>query len=185
MSGTEQSDSPIVLRKLANKAARAVTEPVEGSGGTKRNAELQSTIRTRSWEVVSQAQGRIREAVTRNKKERFTALLHHVDVDCLGWVSRDNQDEGRIASSRNAPERAGHCLTRMLPWPDQLVNLGGSAKPAFLFDRQACFSVPTWPRRSRGAQRRGLGGAEPPAATRSAPFRASMARMASTGPSPE
>jgi hypothetical protein len=47
----------------------------------------------------------------------------------------DNQDESRIASSRNASERAGHCLTRMLPWPDQLVNLGGSAKPAFLFDR--------------------------------------------------
>jgi hypothetical protein len=28
-------------------------------------------------------------------------------------------------------------------------------KPAFLFDRRACFPVPTWRRQSRGAQRRG------------------------------
>src|ERR1700746_3783888 len=86
MNGTEQSDSPIVPRKLANKAARAAAEPMEGSGGTKRNAELQSTVRTQSRAAVSQAQGRIREAVTRNRKERLTALLHHVGTDCLRWA---------------------------------------------------------------------------------------------------
>jgi RNA-directed DNA polymerase len=86
MNGTEQSDSPIVPRKPVNKAARVVAEPVEGSGGTKRNAEPQSTVRTQSREAVSQAQDRIREAITRNKKERLTALLHHVDVDCLRWA---------------------------------------------------------------------------------------------------
>jgi RNA-directed DNA polymerase len=83
MHGTEQSDTPIVPRKPVNKAAQAVAEPAEGSGGTKRNADLQSTIRTQSRDAVSQAQGRIREAVNRNKKERLTALLHHVDIDCL------------------------------------------------------------------------------------------------------
>jgi RNA-directed DNA polymerase len=83
MHGTEQSDSPIVPRKPANKAAQAVAEPAEGSGGTKRNADLQSTVRTQSRDAVSQAQGRIRDAVNRNKKERLTALLHHVDIDCL------------------------------------------------------------------------------------------------------
>jgi RNA-directed DNA polymerase len=83
MHGTEQSDTPIVPRKPVNKAAQAVAEPVEGSGGTKRNADLQSTIRTQSRDAVSQAQGRIREAVNRNKKERLTALLHHADIDCL------------------------------------------------------------------------------------------------------
>ena len=35
---------------------------------------------------MSQAQGRIREAVTRNTKERLTALLHHVGTDCLRWA---------------------------------------------------------------------------------------------------
>jgi hypothetical protein len=91
---------------------------------------------------------------------------------------------GRIASSRNAPERTGHCLTRMLPSARHIVNRVAQ-NPAFLFDRRTCFPVPTWRRPSRGAQRRGLGGAEPPGATRSAPLRASMARMASTGPSPK
>jgi RNA-directed DNA polymerase len=83
MHGKEQSDSPIVPRKPVNKAAQAVAESAEGSGGTKRNADLQSTDRTQSRDAVSQAQGRIRDAVNRNKKERLTALLHHVDVDCL------------------------------------------------------------------------------------------------------
>ena len=32
---------------------------------------------------------------------------------------------------------------------------GDSARPAFLFDRRACFPVPTWRRQSRGAQPRG------------------------------
>ena len=59
---------------------------MEGSGGTERNAELQSTVRTQSREAVSQAQARIREAVNRNNKERLTALLHHVDIDCLRWA---------------------------------------------------------------------------------------------------
>jgi RNA-directed DNA polymerase len=35
---------------------------------------------------VSQAQARIREAVNRNKKEKLTALLHHVSVDVLRWA---------------------------------------------------------------------------------------------------
>ena len=37
-------------------------------------------------------------------------------------MSGDNQDGCRIASSRNAPERVEHCLTRMLPAPRQFVN---------------------------------------------------------------
>ena len=86
MNGAKKSDSSIVPAKLANKAERSAAEPVEGDDGTKRNAELQSTVRTQSRAAVSQAQGRIREAVTRNRKERLTALLHHVGTDCLRWA---------------------------------------------------------------------------------------------------
>jgi RNA-directed DNA polymerase len=86
MYGTEKSDSPILPEKLANKAERSAAESVEGSGGTKRNAELQSTVRIQSWVAVSQAQDRIRGAVTRNRKEKLTALLHHVNVDTLRWA---------------------------------------------------------------------------------------------------
>jgi hypothetical protein len=40
---------------MANKAERFAAESVEGDDGTKRNAELQSTVRT-GREAVSQAQ---------------------------------------------------------------------------------------------------------------------------------
>lgn len=72
----EKSDLPIVPAKPVNKTASAVAAPVEGSGGTKRNAGPQSTDRTQCRETVSQAQARIREAVSRNPKEKLTALLH-------------------------------------------------------------------------------------------------------------
>ncbi|HWX35970.1 MAG TPA: reverse transcriptase domain-containing protein [Steroidobacteraceae bacterium] len=58
-------------------------QPMEGRGGTKGNADPQRTVRTQSRRAVSQAQARIREAVNRNRKEKLTALLHHVAVDCL------------------------------------------------------------------------------------------------------
>ena len=73
----------IVPGKPANKAGQPVAEPVEGRGGAGGNAGLQSTVRTQSRAAVSQAQARLREAVTRNKKEKLTALLHHITIDLL------------------------------------------------------------------------------------------------------
>src|SRR5215472_2108085 len=86
MNGTKKSDSSIVPAKPANKAERSTAELVEGGDGAKRNAELQSTVRTQSREAVAQAQARIRGAVTRNEKEKLTALLHHVSIDVLRWA---------------------------------------------------------------------------------------------------
>jgi RNA-directed DNA polymerase len=83
MSVVEKSDSPKVARKQANKAATAAAELMERRGGAKEKAELQSTDRTQSREAVSQAQTRIREAVTRNGQDKLTALLHHIGVDAL------------------------------------------------------------------------------------------------------
>ena len=45
---------------------------MKGRDGAKRNAGLQSTNRTQSREIVSPARARIREAVTRNNKEKLT-----------------------------------------------------------------------------------------------------------------
>jgi hypothetical protein len=83
MSAMEKSDLPEVARKRANKAASAAAEPVERRGGAKENADLHSTVRTQSQEAVSQAQARIREAVTRNRQDKLTALLHHINIDVL------------------------------------------------------------------------------------------------------
>ena len=83
MSAREKSDLSEVAEKRANKAASAAAELVERRDGAKENAELQSTVRTQSRAAVSQAQARIREAVTRNKQGKLTALLHHINIDVL------------------------------------------------------------------------------------------------------
>jgi RNA-directed DNA polymerase len=83
MHGRGKSDSAIVAVKPTNKAERSAAEPVEPRAGTKGNASQQSTGRTQRRETVSQVLERIRQAARQRKKERFTALLHHVNVDLL------------------------------------------------------------------------------------------------------
>jgi RNA-directed DNA polymerase len=68
MSAMEKSE---VAKKQANKTVSAVSEPAERMGGAKENAELQSTVRTQSREAVSQAQLRLREAVTGKGQEKL------------------------------------------------------------------------------------------------------------------
>ncbi len=80
---SEKSDSVVVAVKPTNKAVRAVAEPVEPRTGTKGNADQQSTRRAQDRESVSQALERVRQAAGQRKKERFTALLHHVDLAML------------------------------------------------------------------------------------------------------
>ena len=93
MHGHEKSDFAIVAVKPANKvvrpaAERSVTgqtaaEPVERRAETKGNADQQSTHRTQSRASVTQALERIRIAARKRKKERFTALFHHISIDLL------------------------------------------------------------------------------------------------------
>ena len=63
--------------------AIARAEPVERRAGTKGNAGQQSTRRAQNRGSVSQALERIRQVARQRKKERFTALLHHLSVDLL------------------------------------------------------------------------------------------------------
>ena len=83
MHDPEKSDSGIVAMKPTNKAGRPVAEPVEPRPGTKGNADQQSTHRAQSRARVTQALGRVRLAARQRKKEQFTALLHHINVDTL------------------------------------------------------------------------------------------------------
>src|ERR1700720_1806296 len=83
MHGPEKSDPGIVAMKPANKTEQSVAEPVARRAGTKGNADQQSTCRTQSRTNVSQAQERIRKAARERKKERFTALFHHITVELL------------------------------------------------------------------------------------------------------
>src|SRR6202162_5373927 len=83
MHESEKSDSVVVAGKPTNKAARAGAEPVEPRTGTKGNVGQQSTRRAQDRESVSQALERVRQAARQRKKERFTSLLHHVDLAML------------------------------------------------------------------------------------------------------
>src|ERR1700687_1919389 len=93
MPGHEKSDSVIVAVKPANKAEHpaaeqsaagpTAAEAVEPRTETKGNGGQQSTCRAQSRESVSQALERIRQAAKERKKERFTALFHHLSIDLL------------------------------------------------------------------------------------------------------
>jgi hypothetical protein len=83
MHGRGKSDFAIVAGKPTNKAGQPAAEPVERRAETEGNASQQSTHRAQDRERVSQALERVRQAARQRKKERFTALLHHVSVDLL------------------------------------------------------------------------------------------------------
>jgi RNA-directed DNA polymerase len=83
MNEPEKSDSAIVAKKPANKAASAVAEWVEPRAGTKGNTGQPRTQRTQRRASVSPGLERVRNAARQRKKEQFTALLHHVTVDLL------------------------------------------------------------------------------------------------------
>jgi len=81
--GGEKSDPAIVAAKPPNKAGRPAAEAVERRAGTKGHAGQQSTLRPQIRAGVSQALDRVRHAARHRKKERFTALLHHVSLETL------------------------------------------------------------------------------------------------------
>src|SRR5487761_2057598 len=83
MNGGEKSDPAIVAVKPANEAAPAAEERGERRAGTEGNAGRQSTLRAQERAGVKQALDRVRQAARQRKGERFTTLLHHVDVRLL------------------------------------------------------------------------------------------------------
>jgi RNA-directed DNA polymerase len=93
MHDREKSDPSIVARKPANNDGRPSAEPVERRGGAEGNARQPSTLRTPSRDGVTAGLERVRTAARLKKKERFTALLHHVSIDLLrvaySWLKRD------------------------------------------------------------------------------------------------
>lgn len=86
MHDREKSDPSIVVQIQANKTAPAVAESGERREGAEGNALQLATFRTPSRENVSAGLQRVRQAARQKKKERFTALLHHVDVELLRFA---------------------------------------------------------------------------------------------------
>src|SRR5262245_36927676 len=83
MNERRESDSAIVAGKPTNKAERSAAEPVERRAEAKGNVSQQSTGRAQNRVTVSPALERIRQGAKSRKKEKFTALLHHISIDLL------------------------------------------------------------------------------------------------------
>jgi RNA-directed DNA polymerase len=87
MNGYGKSDSPIVPGKPPNKACKQAAEVVEGRGLAKGNPHKRNAPRTQGRIRAPSALERIRQAARRDKKQRFTALFHHVyGVDMLRYA---------------------------------------------------------------------------------------------------
>ena len=79
----EKSDAAIGAEKLANKVERSAAEPAEQRAAAKGNADQQSTRRAQDRGSVSQALERVRQAARQTRKEKFTALFHHLSAAML------------------------------------------------------------------------------------------------------
>jgi RNA-directed DNA polymerase len=79
-----KSDRPTVPEKSPNNTGRPAAEGMEGSGLAKGNLPQQNASRTPSRGDAPRALERVRQAAAKDKKLRFTALLHHIyNLDTL------------------------------------------------------------------------------------------------------
>ena len=140
MHGLEKSDPAVVAMKPANKAGPPAAEWVEPRVGTKGNTGHPRTRRTQCRGSVSPGLERVRQAARQRKKEKFTALVHHVTVDLLrdaflalkrraapgvdgvGWVDYEAGLEGNLQALHQrlhrGTYRAQPVRRRFIPKPD-------------------------------------------------------------------
>jgi len=85
MNGRRKSDRPVVATKPANKVGSAMNdvavpmaEQVERRGLAKGKPPRQNTNRALDRAVVQSALGRIRQAAVKDRKVKFTSLMHHI-----------------------------------------------------------------------------------------------------------
>ena len=84
MNDQGKSDRPVVPMKSPNNPGQPGTEGAEGSGLAKGNLRQQNAPRTPSRDGAPSALERVRQAARRERKLRFTALLHHIyDINRL------------------------------------------------------------------------------------------------------
>ena len=78
MDGRGKSDSVVVPEKLPNNAEEPAAEGVEGRALAKGNSPERNALRTQGRDSALSALERVRQAARKDRKQRFTALFHHV-----------------------------------------------------------------------------------------------------------
>jgi group II intron reverse transcriptase/maturase len=93
MNDHEKSDSVIRAEKSANNVEGLTAELMEQRTETKGKTIAPTTCRTPSRENVSPGLDRLRQRTGEHRNEKFTALLHHLDVELLfkayHWLKQD------------------------------------------------------------------------------------------------
>src|SRR4051795_7587634 len=114
MDDREKSDGLVVPVKRPNNAQGGAAEAVEGSGPAKGNTTGKTRPGHGAGQGAPSALDRVRRVAATDKDARFTALLHHVDVDRLrvavpgaraeggAWGGRGHVD-GLRRGSRSEP----------------------------------------------------------------------------------
>ena len=97
MDDREKSDGRVVPVKLSNNAQGGAAEVVEGRRSAKGNMASETRPGLSAGQGVPSDLGRVRRVAATDKEARFTALLHHVDVDRLRaayWVLKPKAAPG-------------------------------------------------------------------------------------------
>ena len=113
MNGQEKSDFGIVAKKPANKGGEPPAERVEPRPETKGTVGQQSTHRAQGRARVTQALDRVRKAARLRKKEQFTALLHHINVDTLRTAFQRSAQSGSRRGWRDVAGLRGDLEPRL------------------------------------------------------------------------
>lgn len=84
MNAGRESDGCVVPTKCPNQGGcLSPAEGMEGSQPTKENTGQTTASQIQSWGNALNGLQRVREAAKRDKRLRFTALLHHVSIALL------------------------------------------------------------------------------------------------------
>ena len=126
-----KSDGLVVPAKPPNNTGRLVAEAVEGRGPAEGNAASKTRAGRRAGQDASSALDRVRRRAMKDKEARFTALLHHVDVDRLRAAYRALNPRAATGTDGVTWETYGHNLEGNLQDLLGRVHRGGyRAKPA-------------------------------------------------------
>ncbi len=124
-----KSYGPVVPAKSPNKAVAA--EAVEERGSAKRNMDGTTRSGRRAGMRVSHELDRVRQVAERNKKAKFTALLHHITVESLREAYRALQPKAAPGIDGQTWEAYGKDLEASLQDLHRRLHSGAyRAKPS-------------------------------------------------------
>src|SRR5215469_1909086 len=98
-NGCGKSDRSIEPAKSPNNAEGPAAEAMEGREQAKGNSPERNALRTQGRESTLSALERVRQAARKDKKQQFTALLHH--IYCVVSISTSDAAPVRL--------RTGYC----------------------------------------------------------------------------